>query len=98
MIGSVRAFNEAYRGRVRALREGRGWTQEEMAEAIGVPLHSYKKYETRSPLPPHLIGRFAALVGRDIAYVLTGKSEGGRRGPRGVPKKQTAEDQPDAEG
>ena len=58
--------------RTRSLREARGWSQAQMAEALGVSLARYKKYETRSPLPHHLIPRFAMLVGKDIEYVLCG--------------------------
>lgn len=68
-------FNNAYCSRVKQLRQERGWTAEQMAVALGVPPDRYRKYETRSPLPAYLIERFALIVGRDIAYVLTGHSE-----------------------
>lgn len=82
MAGKARTFKEAYLRRVKELREARGLTQEEAATALGVPLDRYKKYEVRTPLPPHLIEPFALLVGRDIAHVVTGKAQSARRGPR----------------
>jgi len=68
------AFNEALRGRIRELREAGPWNQEQMAEALGIPAERYRKYETRSPMPPYLIQRFASIVGKDAEFVLTGKA------------------------
>jgi transcriptional regulator with XRE-family HTH domain len=68
------AFNAELAARVKALRAARDWTQAEMAAHLGVPLERYKKYETRSPLPHFLIEAFAIAVGRDAAFVLTGKT------------------------
>lgn len=78
-------FNIAYCRRVQELREARGMTQEQMATALEIPLDRYKKYEIRSPLPPHLIERFSVIVGRDISYVVTGKMMNRRRGPLAPP-------------
>lgn len=71
---SEKAFRDAYCQRVRELREARGWTQEQMAEALNIPADRYRKYEGRSPLPPYLVERFALFVGRDVAFILTGKA------------------------
>lgn len=69
------AFNQALCARVRELRDGKGWTAEQMATALGIPAERYRKYETRSPLPQYLVERFALITDRDISYVLTGKSD-----------------------
>lgn len=61
--------------RVQRLRKERDWSQQQMATAIGVPFERYKKYETRSPLPAYLVPRFAMIVDRSVAYILTGKDE-----------------------
>lgn len=45
-----------------------------MATALGVPADRYRKYEYRSPLPHYLIEQFAVIVGRDIEYLLLGKT------------------------
>ncbi len=67
-------FNQALLARTKALREGLGWDQADMAKALGVSPANYQKYETRTPLPHYLIERFALVVRRDIAYVLTGNT------------------------
>lgn len=68
-------FNDALCARVQRLRKERDWSQQQMATAIGVPFERYKKYETRSPIPPYLIPRFAMIVDRSVAYILTGRDE-----------------------
>lgn len=76
-------FNDRFCARTARLRVERGWTQEQMATAIGIPHETYKKYETRSPMPIYLIPRFAMQVDREIEYLLTGRVVApGRRGPR----------------
>lgn len=75
-------FNEAMIARVHRLRNERGWTAQQMATALGVPAERYRKYEYRTPLPHYLVERFALIVGRDMEYILTGKTS---------PVRQTAE-------
>lgn len=75
-------FNEELCARVQRLRVERGWTQQQMATAIGVPFERYKKYEVRSPLPPYLIPRFAQQVDREPGYIVTGQEARRARGPR----------------
>ena len=75
-------FNNQLCARTQRLRIERDWTQQQMATAIGVPFERYKKYESRSPLPPYLIPRFAQVVDRSVGYILTGKEENAARGPR----------------
>ena len=72
-VNEQQVFNEALCARVAMLRGS--WTQSKMAKLLGIPIDRYKKYETRTPLPHYLIERFATLVGRDIAYVLTGEAQ-----------------------
>lgn len=82
-IDTQQVFNRAFCMRVRELREARGWTQEEMAGHLGIPAERYRKYEALTPkprpMPLYLVPRFASLVGRDIAAVLTGRPEARRR-------------------
>jgi len=66
--------------RVAKLRRERFRTAEEMATALGVSFDAYRKYESRTPLPVLLVPRFAAIVGRSIDYVLTGRDSSRRRG------------------
>ena len=67
-------YNDRLCQRVRQLRVDRGWTIEQMADAIGVPPERWRKYEVRSPLPQYLIERLAQLMDRDVQYIVTGKS------------------------
>lgn len=71
-------FNEKLCARVHRLRNERGWTAQQMATALGVPPDRYRKYEYRSPLPHYLLERFALIVGRDVEYLLTGKTPAAR--------------------
>jgi transcriptional regulator with XRE-family HTH domain len=68
-----------YINRTAELRQARGMTQQEMADALGISLDRYKKYEQRSVLPPYLLPRFAGIVGKDIGFVVTGRVSRGAR-------------------
>lgn len=68
-------FNDQMCARIQRLRKERDWSQQQMATAIGVPFERYKKYETRSPMPSYLVPRFAQMVDRTMAYILTGRDE-----------------------
>lgn len=73
-------FNEALCARVKRLREEHeDWSQEQMATALGLPYDRYRKYEYRTPLPSYLFEQFSNIVGRDIEYLVTGKSSARRR-------------------
>lgn len=74
IVNEEARFNDALCARVHRLRNERGWTAAQMATALGVPPDRYRKYEYRSPIPHYLIERFALIVGRDVDYVLTGKT------------------------
>jgi transcriptional regulator with XRE-family HTH domain len=74
-------FNDQYCARLRRLRDDLGWTAEQMAVRLGIPADRYRKYEVRSPMPPYLIPRFAAVVNRSVAFVLTGADEVSSRPP-----------------
>jgi len=68
------AFNQELCARVQELRAAKGWKQEQMAVALGVPVERYRKYERRSPLPSYLMERFALITDCSVEYLLTGKS------------------------
>lgn len=74
-------FNDELCARIHRLRLEREWTQQQMAAAIGVPHERYKKYETRSPMPHYLLPRFALVVDRTVAYILTGPRRNRRQRP-----------------
>lgn len=64
--------------RVKALRvgmkhaDGKPWTAEDMAVALGVEADTYRKYESRSLLPHELIKRFALITGVTVEFLMTG--------------------------
>jgi transcriptional regulator with XRE-family HTH domain len=74
IVNEEAEFNERLIARVHRLRNERGWTAAQMATALGIPPERYRKYEYRSPLPHYLLERFALIVGRDVDYVLLGKT------------------------
>ncbi|RJP45472.1 hypothetical protein C4587_00825 [Candidatus Parcubacteria bacterium] len=68
------AYDAAIIERTRECREKRTpWKGPRMAELLGVPYETYKKYESRTAIPPHLYDRFCALVGVSIDYFVTGE-------------------------
>jgi transcriptional regulator with XRE-family HTH domain len=81
-------FNDNLTKRVHRLRNERGWTAEQMATALGIGAERYRKYEYRSPLPHYLIERFALIVGRDVEYILTGKTPPARISQQESPRKR----------
>ena len=68
-------YNAALCERVRHLRKRRSLSSKEMAEVLGILADRYRKYESRSPLPPYLWERFALVVGVSISFLATGKHE-----------------------
>jgi transcriptional regulator with XRE-family HTH domain len=67
-------FNNAYCERVKRFRTETGMTAAEMADLLGVPADRYRKYESRSPLPHYLIGKFCRVVGCDLEHLILGKA------------------------
>jgi len=66
-------FNNEYCGRVKLFRDQTGMTAAEMAELLSIPPDRYRKYETRSPLPPYLTAKFCRIVGCDLEHLIIGK-------------------------
>jgi hypothetical protein len=73
-------FTNAFLARVRRLRlemkhpNGKQWTAADMATALGIEADTYRKYETRTPLPHELMPRFALITGVTVEHLLTGSS------------------------
>lgn len=55
-----------FAGRIAELRMRRGYTQQNMADALAIPLARYKKYEIRTPLPHQIVHQFCVIVGANI--------------------------------
>lgn len=73
-VDNQKAFDDAFRARVKALRQAKGFSQVQMADLLGIPADNYPKYENRGVLPLWLIPRFATLAGVDIEFLVTGRN------------------------
>lgn len=60
--------------RLKEVRLSLGLGPKEMADLLGIKVETYKKYETRSPLPHYLIPRVLEISGYDAWYFMTGKA------------------------
>lgn len=67
---TLSAWRKRFAERTAELRDARGWTQAQMAEALGIPIERYKKYEQRTPLPHNLLARFALICGVELSDLL----------------------------
>lgn len=67
-------FNVEFGVRLKVARELRKLTQEEMADALRIGYHQYKKYEYGSrAFPMYLLGELPTLLDKSISWLLTGR-------------------------
>lgn len=76
---NVSDFKEQFLARTAYARHKAGFTQASMAIEMGLAKEddpkaasSYQKYETRSPLPHHLIQAFCALTDVTVGWLYNG--------------------------
>lgn len=62
--------------RLKAERQNRGLNQDDMAKKVGVSKRSYCAYESGETAPSAKLLAALALMGIDIAYILTGQHTG----------------------
>ena len=67
--------------RLREERDALGLTQEAMAEKAGISKRSYCAYEAGETAPSAKLLAALALMGVDVAYLLTGQRTGGASAP-----------------
>lgn len=65
-------YHQAFRRRLREMREAIGYTQVQMATALDMPLVNYKQYEVRSKFPLHKLERLALVTHETLDYIITG--------------------------
>ncbi len=70
---AVRKLVAGFIARTKSAREAAGKTQAEMAELMGTMQGTYKMWETRTPLPHHLILTFCELCQVDLDWLFTGR-------------------------
>jgi transcriptional regulator with XRE-family HTH domain len=73
-IPTEREYYENFRARLKAARLSLGWTQSQMATALGMEYESFKKCESRDRFPLHLIERLALVTQRPIEFWVTGRN------------------------
>jgi transcriptional regulator with XRE-family HTH domain len=67
-------IRRAFGQRLRAMRTGLGYTQEQMAQALGIQSARYSKYEIgRSEAPYEVLVKIASLAGVSLDYLIAGK-------------------------
>ena len=65
-------FYDSLAARVRRLREERGWTQEELAQAVTIEPATLSRYETaRKPFPLDVLRRIAASLRVPLGQLIT---------------------------
>lgn len=78
MAASIPEERKAFGGRLRATRLSLGYTQEQMAYALGINPARYNKYEIGRSEPPYdILGRIADVADADLNYLITGRERGG---------------------
>jgi len=79
MAASIPEERKAFGGRLRATRLSLGYTQEQMAYALGINPARYNKYEIGRSEPPYdILGRIADVADADLNYLITGRERGGK--------------------
>lgn len=68
------AFNTAFGARLAEARESRNLTQRQIASALNVGYHAYKKYEYgQREFPLYLLRDLSTIVDKSISWLLTGR-------------------------
>lgn len=73
MAELARARLEDYVFRVRAARKTAGLSAKEVADALGIPRSSYRRYERTALLPLSHVVTFCATVRCSPFYLMTGE-------------------------
>lgn len=79
---AISDFKSLFLARTKFAREASGKSQQEMAAALGLEQSHYAKYETRSPLPHHLIVPFCTLCEITPAWLYSAAIPNRDREPR----------------
>lgn len=77
----------AFRARLKTLRTDLGYSQEEMATALGLSKANYQKYEDRSKFPLHKLEPLALVTQTSIEFVVTGRARKAKLTPLRVVSK-----------
>lgn len=69
-----REYYEGFAARLKAARLALGYTQAQMATALGLEYENFKKYELRGRYPLHGLERLALVTQRPVEFWVTGKN------------------------
>lgn len=76
---SATEFKDRFTARVKLAREESKYTQNAIAELLGIKQDKYNKYEGRSLMPHKLIPAFCLACHISIDWLFTGRSPSSRR-------------------
>jgi DNA-binding XRE family transcriptional regulator len=76
------AFLKAFQQRLASARRERGFTQLQLAVALGLALATFKKYETRSAFPMYLLPKLSVLLDKPLSYWIFGQNTPPRKSRR----------------
>lgn len=68
-------FNERFRDRLVTIRNELKWSQQKMADNLGIQRETYKKYEYRSAFPLYLLPRLIAATEQPYSYWIYGQGK-----------------------
>ena len=63
-----------FRRRLKDLKDDLGYTQDQMAKALGMSKANYQKYEDRSKFPLHKLEQLALVTHQTLDFIVTGKN------------------------
>ncbi len=66
-------FKQDFCERLAAARKLHGYSQSQFAELLGMTRDRYAKYETRTPLPHHMIGQACDILQMDVNVLFATK-------------------------
>lgn len=67
-------FDQAFRRRLRRVREAKGLELQDVADHVGIPKNTYAKYETRSMIPIAYLKAVCDRLGTDPWHLMTNES------------------------
>jgi len=73
MTKTEKNFNNRLYKRTQSCRKKTTYTQEQMAEKLGITFFAYQKYEIRSPIKHYLIPSFCKITNTNVNFLLTGE-------------------------
>lgn len=65
------AFSDTFRASLRTLRKKNSWSQEEVAQKLGISHSGYQRIEQAGTTSSKMLSKLAALYGMDIATLIT---------------------------